>query len=70
MKKNATIKRSAKSGEFVSKPLGVSKAKKFSLVEGMALKEKHSITLKHLKEKGLKGDDLRSAISGSFQKKP
>lgn len=69
MKKNATIKRSAASGQVVSQPLGQAKAKKFSEVEGMTLKGEHAITFKRLKENGLAGDDLRSAISGSFQKK-
>lgn len=69
MKNNTAIKRSAKSGRFVAKPLGVSKASKFAQVEGMTLSEKSSTTYARLESKGLKGDALRSAITGSFQKK-
>jgi hypothetical protein len=69
MKNNTGIKRSAKSGRFVTKPLGVSKASKFALVEGMTLSKKNLKAFAECEAIGLKGDALRSAISGSFQKK-
>ncbi len=65
-KKNA-IKRSAASGRYVTKPIGASKAAKFSKVEGLVLKRKSVKTLKQHKSSGLKGDALRSAITGSFK---
>ncbi len=67
-KKNA-IRRSAASGRFVTKPIRASKAAKFSKVEGMVLTEKSAETLAQHKSSGLKGDALRSAITGSFKSK-
>jgi|TARA_R110000822_G_scaffold19018_4_gene62237 hypothetical protein len=69
MKKDTTIKSSAGSAPFVSKPLGQSKATKFSQVEGLTLNGNHVAMFKQLTARGLKGDILRSAITGSFQKK-
>lgn len=69
MKNNIAIKRSAKSGCFVTKPLGVSKASKFALIEGMTLSKENSKAFTEFESNGLKGDALRSAISGTFQKK-
>lgn len=67
-KKNA-VKRSAASGRNVTRPIGASKAAKFSKVEGMVLTQKSAKTLTRHKSSGLKGDKLRSAITGSFKPK-
>ena len=69
MTKSHSIPRSAKTGQFTVKALGKSKASKFSQVEGITLSRLSDGTLKRLEESGLKGDTLRSAISGTFQKK-
>lgn len=69
MKKQPAIKRYAATGRFVSKPLGKSKASKFSLVEGISLSKSSEMAIMKFEARGLKGDVLRSAISGSFQKK-
>lgn len=70
MRQKQTIKRSAATGRFVTRPLGQSKASKFAAVEGMSLNRKSSETLKTLKSRGLKGAALRTAITGSFKTKP
>ncbi|WP_206599565.1 hypothetical protein [Pseudovibrio sp. W64] len=69
MKKSSNIKRSAESGRFAVAPLGKSKASKFAQVEGMTLTARSRSTITLHESKGLKGDALRSAISGSFTKK-
>ena len=69
MKKNQAIKRSAATGRIVSKTLGKDKATKFAQVEGMVLTKKSSKTMSRFQGRGLKGDALRSAITGSFNKK-
>lgn len=63
------IARSATTGRISSKPLGRSKASKFSEVEGIMLSFGSRKVMVDLEIRGLKGDALRSAISGSFQKK-
>lgn len=68
MKKSQTTKNSDATGRFVPKPLGKGKAVKFSQVEGMTISRKSARTLESLESRGLKGDALRSAISGSFAK--
>ncbi len=67
MSKNHTAKRSAVSGRYVTKAIGGSKAEKFSAVEGMVLTRKNAAHYRTFKSSGLKGDALRSAISGSFK---
>ncbi len=67
MLKNHSIKRSATTGKFVSKAIGLSKASKFLSVEGLVLNQKSTQTLKHYRSTGLKGDELRSAITDSFK---
>ena len=69
MKKSQAIKRSAATGRFVTKPLGKEKATKFSKVEGMSLTGRAAKTISRFEGNGLKGDALRSAITGSFVKK-
>ena len=69
MKKTRKAIRSAATGRFVTKPLGRGKAEKFSQVEGMVLSRESAEMLSRLKGRGLKGDALRSAICGSFEKK-
>lgn len=69
MKKNQALKRSVTTGRFVTKPLGKGKATKFSMVEGMSLTGKSARTISRFEGNGLKGDALRSAITGSFAKK-
>lgn len=69
MKKNQIIKRSAATGRFVSKSIGKGKASKFALVEGMALSRSSAKTISHFENNGLSGEELRSAIIGSFGKK-
>lgn len=66
MKKNINIARSASSGRFVSKTLGKGKATKFARVEGMSLNARSAGTIERLEKRGLKGDALRSAITGTF----
>jgi predicted deacylase len=69
MNKNQTIKRSTVTGRFTSKPLGKEKATKFAKVEGVILTQRSSKTISQFEGSGLKGDALRSAITGSFAKK-
>lgn len=66
MKKSTALKRSATTGRFVTKPLGKDKATKFAKVEGVTTSSKSARTLKTYSNRGLKGDALRSAITGSF----
>jgi len=66
MKKSSAVKRSATTGRFVSKPLGKSKAAKFAEVEGVTTSARSARTLETYTARGLKGDALRSAITGSF----
>jgi len=66
MSKSHTIKRSAKSERFVTKPIGREKASKFSAVEGIILNERAAVVLQEGRAKGLKGDALRSSVTGSF----
>lgn len=69
MIKSTTLKRSATTGRFVTKPLGKGKATKFAKVEGITTSSKSAMTLKTYSDRGLKGDALRSAITGSFTMK-
>jgi len=69
MKKNQATIRSTAAGRFASKPLGKSKATKFAKVEGMVLTQRSAKTISRFEGNGLKGDALRSAITGSFVKK-
>lgn len=66
MAKSTTIKRSATTGRFVTKPLGKDKATKFAKIEGVTTSSKSAKTLKTYSDRGLKGDALRSAIASSF----
>lgn len=66
MNKSNALKRSATTGRFVTKPLGKGKATKFAKVEGVTTSPKSARTLKTYSDSGLKGDALRSAITGSF----
>ncbi len=68
MSNSQKIRRSAATGRVKTAPIGRSKATKFLLVEGMKLSTKSSNTLNGLKARGLKGDALRTAISGSLKK--
>ncbi len=67
MSKNHAPKRSAVSGRYVTKAIGARKAEKFSAVEGVVLTRKNDERYRTLKLSGLKGDALRSAITGSFK---
>lgn len=69
MAKNTLIGRDSRSGQFVSKALGKSKASKFALVEGMTLNEGSKRALEKFESSGRKGASLREAISGSFSQK-
>ena len=69
MKKSQTIKRSAATGRFVTKSIGKGKASKFALVEGIALSRSSAKTISNFENNGLRGDELRSAIIGSFGNK-
>jgi len=69
MNKSITLKRSATTGRFVTKPLGKDKATKFAKVEGVTTSSKSAQTLKTYSDRGLNGDALRSAIIGSFRMK-
>lgn len=66
MKKSSAIGRSATTGRFVTKTVGKGKAEKFARVEGMALNKRSAGTISELETRGLKGDALRSAITGKF----
>lgn len=66
MNKSTTLKRSATTGRFATKPLGKGKAAKFAKVEGVTTSSKSAKTFKTYSDRGLKGDALRSAITGSF----
>ena len=69
MKKRNAIAGTTPTGQFVAKRLGRGKAKKFALVEGMSLNQRSAGTISRLEQRGLKGDALRSAITGSFATK-
>jgi hypothetical protein len=69
MAKNTLIGRDSRSGQFVSKPLGKSKASRFSLVEGMSLNDDSKRMLETFESSGRKGAVLRLAISGAFSAK-
>lgn len=69
MNKGHKIKRSAVTGRFATKPLGRSKASKFAQIEGMTLTRRSAKMISRLEGTGLKGDALRTAITGSFGKK-
>ena len=69
MKKSTALKRSETTGRFVTKPLGKGKAAKFAKVEGVTTSSKSEKTLKTYIARGLKGDALRSAITGTFATK-
>ena len=66
MKKSSATARSTATRRFVIKPLGRGKAERFSRVEGMSLSKRSVDTISSLNPKGLKGDALRSAITGVF----
>lgn len=68
MKKGHIIKRSVATGRFATKSLGKSKASKFALVEGVKLSGRSTKTMSRFESTGLRGDELRSAIVGSFGK--
>lgn len=55
--------------KFAAKPLGKSKAAKFSLVEGLTLDPSSTAMMSKLTNKGLSGDALRAEIGKSFAKK-
>ncbi|WP_075996617.1 hypothetical protein [Salaquimonas pukyongi] len=61
--------KAASSGRFVTKPIGRSKAAKFTAVEGMSLSKRSSDIMTNLEKSGLKGEALRGAITGKFKKK-
>ncbi|WP_343080221.1 hypothetical protein [Ostreiculturibacter nitratireducens] len=69
MTKTIATSRSTTTGRFSPKPLGKSKAAKFAQVEGITLTAKSKKTLVRLEASGLKGDALRAAITGTFEKK-
>jgi len=69
MNKSTALKRSATTGRFATKPLGKGKATKFAKVEGVTTSSRSAKTLKTYSDRGLKGDALRSAITGSFAAK-
>lgn len=69
MNKNTALKRSATTGRFVTKPLGKRKATTFAKVEGVTTNSESAKVLKTHSDRGLKGDALRSAITGSFTSK-
>ena len=69
MKKSTALKRSATTGRFVTKPLGKGKATKFAKVEGVTTSPSSAKTLRTYAARGLNGDALRSAITGTFTAK-
>jgi hypothetical protein len=69
MAKNTLIGRDSRSGQFVSKPLGKSKASRFSLVEGISLNDDSKRLLAEFESTGRTGASLRKAISGAFSVK-
>ena len=68
MNKGQSIKRSTKTGRYVTKPLGRAKATRFALVEGVSVHKRSAVALREFEERGLKGDALRTEIAGSFAK--
>lgn len=66
MKKSTALRRSATTGRFVTRPLGKSKAAKFAKVEGVTISPKSAKMLEIYTDRGLKGDALRSVITGRF----
>lgn len=61
--------RNAKTGQFGGRPIGLAKAKKFALVEGIVLSEKTSHAIERFRSQGLKGDALRDALNSEHFKK-
>ena len=57
------------SAKLGSKPLGKSKAAKFSLIEGLTLDANSTALTAGLTGKGLQGDALRAEIGKAFAKK-
>jgi hypothetical protein len=62
-------KRSVATLNFGGKPLGKDKALTFAAVEGMILNSQSAKKLAQFEARGLKGDDLRSAIRDWFKEK-
>ncbi|WP_152506310.1 hypothetical protein ABWH98_06305 [Labrenzia sp. ac12] len=60
--------RSAKNGQFVTKPIGSNKAAKFSEVEGLKMSLASKVLTQKASAKGLKGDAYRSEITKAFKK--
>lgn len=69
MSKKENIARNPVNGRFVTVKIGARRAAKFSAVEGLSLSSKSKKTLNNFKAKGLKGDDLREAITKQFKSK-
>lgn len=63
-----TSTRSAKSGQWVTKPIGSKKAAKFSEVEGLKMSHGSYMLSQKTSAKGLKGDAYRSEITKAFKK--
>jgi len=60
--------RSARSGHWVTKPIGSKKAAKFSEVEGLRMNLTSQALTQEATAKGLKGDAYRSEITKAFKK--
>lgn len=68
MAKETKISRSAKTGKFVTKPIGKSKAERFTAVEGMQKSPSSKALSKQLTGRGLTGDAYRTEITKAFKK--
>lgn len=68
MAKNTKITRSAISGKFVTRPIGKSKAERFTAVEGMQKNAASKVLSAKLMGRGLKGDAYRTAVIKAFKK--
>ncbi|MAU18935.1 MAG: hypothetical protein CMH13_00160 [Martelella sp.] len=68
MAKSTKVSRSAGSGKFITRPIGVGKAERFAAVEGLSLKPASRSLSKSLASSNLKGDAYRTAVTKAFKK--
>lgn len=68
MAKTTKIIRSATSGKFVTRPIGKSKAERFTAVEGMQKNAASKVLSAELMGRGLKGDAYRTEVIKAFKK--
>lgn len=68
MAKEIKIGRSAKSGKFVTRPIGKGKSERFTAVEGMSKSVAASALSQKITSQGHKGDAYRTEVTKTFKK--